>query len=286
MTRTADGHRGRTRTSAGADPEVADLQDESAYSGRCGVSVNRYRTAASAEFRRRLLSGDVFQDLLNDVRTGHISDHAQPTAAVRADRQIDREHSAQSLHPRHGRSRCSRVGLTISTQRRHPSASSRAPSAGSLRRVRHHRTAMLGVGGEDAVVSHQVAPWSRHQRRESGQELDRLEHKMVGAVPVRRLQLIHHLPCPVRAQPFQRQCGSGDVSTQPLDPVTLVWRTRHRRIQREAVSRHRERFGHTRRGRSWGEFERQSLTPGVWTDGNAVLNRRSASKVRATPEPS
>ena len=48
MTRTADGHRGRTRTSAGADPEVADLRDESAYSGRCGVSVNRYRTAASA----------------------------------------------------------------------------------------------------------------------------------------------------------------------------------------------------------------------------------------------
>ena len=96
MTRTADGHRGRTRTSAGADPEVADLQDESAYSGRCGVSVNRYRTAASAEFRRRLLSGDVFQDLLNDVRTGHISNHAQPTAAVRADRQIDREHSAQN----------------------------------------------------------------------------------------------------------------------------------------------------------------------------------------------
>jgi hypothetical protein len=31
--------------------------------------------------------------------------------------------------------------LTISTQRRHPSVSSRAPSAGSLRRVRHHRAA-------------------------------------------------------------------------------------------------------------------------------------------------
>jgi len=55
-----------------------------------------------------------------------------------------------------------------------------------------------------------------------------------------------------------------------------VWCTGHRRIQREAVSRHRERFGHARRGRGWGEFERQDLTPGVWTDGNAVLNRRSA----------
>jgi hypothetical protein len=38
-----------------------------------------------------LLSRDVFQDFLNDVRTGDIGDHAQPTAAVRADRQIDRE---------------------------------------------------------------------------------------------------------------------------------------------------------------------------------------------------
>ena len=150
MTRTADGHRGRTRTSAGADPEVADLQDESAYSGRCGVSVNRYRTAASAEFRRRLLSGDVFQDLLNDVRTGHISDHAQPTAAVRADRQIDREHSAQSLHPRHRRSRGSRVGLTISTQRRHPSVSSRA----ATQRVADNRSLRTcSLAGADELES-------------------------------------------------------------------------------------------------------------------------------------
>jgi len=173
MTRTADGHRGRTRTSAGADPEVADLRDESAYSGRCGVSVNRYRTAASAEFRRRLLSGDVFQDFLNDVRTGDIGDHTQPTATMRTDRQIDREHSAQSLHPRHRRSRCSRVVLTSSAQRRHRSVCTPAAAPVLLRRVRYHRTAMLGVGRKDAVVSHQIAAWSRDQRREPGQKLDR-----------------------------------------------------------------------------------------------------------------
>ena len=266
MTRTADGHRGRTRTSAGADPEVADLRDESAYSGRCGVSVNRYRTAASAEFRRRLLSGDVFQDFLDDVRTGDIGDHTQPTAAVRADRQINRKYPPQSLHPRHRRSRCVRVGLTIATRHLQPSVCTRAAPPVLLRRVRHHGTTMLGVRCQDAVVSHQVAAWSRYQRREPSKKLDRLEHKMGGAVPVRRLQLIHHLPCPVRAQPFQRQGGSGDVSTQPLDPVTLMWRTRHRRIQREPVSRHRERFRHTRRGCRCGELERQHLTPRVWAD--------------------
>ena len=137
------------------DPEVADLRDDSAHPGGCGVSVNRYRTAASAEFRRRLLSCDVFQDSFNDVWSCHISDDAQPTAAVRTDRQIDCEYSAQPLHPRHRRSRCSRVGLTSSTQRLHRSVCTRAASSVLLRRVRHHRAAMLGVGGEDAVASHQ-----------------------------------------------------------------------------------------------------------------------------------
>jgi len=49
---------------------------------------------------------------------------------------------------------------------------------------------MLGVRCQDAVVSHQIAAWPRDQRRESGQELDRLEHKMGGAVPVRGLLTI------------------------------------------------------------------------------------------------
>jgi hypothetical protein len=40
---------------------------------------------------------------------------------------------------------------------------------------------MLGVGGEDAVVSHPIAAWPRDQRRESGQELEWLEHNMAGA---------------------------------------------------------------------------------------------------------
>ena len=42
----------------------ARLRDDSAHPGGCGVSVNRCHPAHSAEFRRRLLSRDVFQDLL------------------------------------------------------------------------------------------------------------------------------------------------------------------------------------------------------------------------------
>ena len=56
------------------------------------MSVNRCYTADRAEFRRRLLSGNMFQNFLDDVRTGDIGDDAQPTAAVRTARQIDREY--------------------------------------------------------------------------------------------------------------------------------------------------------------------------------------------------
>ena len=99
MTRTAGSWRGRTRTRAVVDWEVADLRDESAYPGSCGVSLNRCDTADRAEFRRRLLPGNMPCDgrsnFLDDVRTGDIGDDAQPTAAVRADRQIDRSTDRQ-----------------------------------------------------------------------------------------------------------------------------------------------------------------------------------------------
>jgi len=78
MTRTADGWRGRTRTRAVVDSEVADLPDESGYPGNCGMSENRCHPADRAEFRRRLLAGDVFQDFIDNVRTGDIGDDARP----------------------------------------------------------------------------------------------------------------------------------------------------------------------------------------------------------------
>ena len=38
------------------------------------------------------------------------------------------------------------------------------------------------------------------------------------------------------APPFQRRYQSGDVTAQPFDALALVWRARHRRIQREPVT--------------------------------------------------
>jgi len=88
--------------------------------------VNRYHTADSAEFRRRLLSGHVpcdgGSDSLNDVRTGDIGDDAQPTAAVRADRQINREYSAQWYVTRRSIQLIGAVGASAAavSSRRHP----------------------------------------------------------------------------------------------------------------------------------------------------------------------
>ena len=111
-----------------------------------------------------------------------------------------------AFHPAHRCSRCRRIVLTISIRRLHPSVSSRAPSAGPSRRVRHHRTAMFGVGGKDAVVSHVVTAWPRDQRREPGKKLDRLEHKMAGAVPVRAV-----------TSPVSSAAGSSSMS-RPTHP--------------------------------------------------------------------
>jgi len=59
MTRTAGGWRGRTRTRAVVDWEVADLRDESAYPGSFGVSVNRWHTADRV-LRNNLTSYDAW----------------------------------------------------------------------------------------------------------------------------------------------------------------------------------------------------------------------------------
>jgi len=42
------------------------------------MSENRCHPADRAEFRRRLLAGDVFQDFIDNVRTGDIGDDARP----------------------------------------------------------------------------------------------------------------------------------------------------------------------------------------------------------------
>ena len=69
--------------------------------------MKRLQRPAHTEFRWPLLLGDKHQDALDqigsrDVRRRASGNDAQPAAAVRADGEINREYSAQSLHPCHG----------------------------------------------------------------------------------------------------------------------------------------------------------------------------------------
>jgi len=71
MTRTAGGSRGRTRTRAVVDPEVADLPDESAYPGSCGVSVNRCKSSSSTTSSRASILPETFEPLRRDLGVDH-----------------------------------------------------------------------------------------------------------------------------------------------------------------------------------------------------------------------
>ena len=55
---------------------------------------------------------------------------------------------------------------------------------------RCHRCAVLAVGGKHAMEARQVDLGLGHQGREPGDEVERLEDDMGGAIAVRRLELV------------------------------------------------------------------------------------------------
>jgi hypothetical protein len=85
---------------------------------------------------RRLLSRKMLEDSLDDVRSRDVVSNAQPSAAVRAHRQIDCGSSQRELHAdcyvisRHRRGRCVMVVATSSTRHLHPCVTRPAPSSG------------------------------------------------------------------------------------------------------------------------------------------------------------
>ena len=58
---------------------------------------------------------------------------------------------------------------------------------------RRHLCTMRAVGGEHTMESSQVDPGLRHQRDKPGDEVQRLENDVRGAITVRRLELVTHV---------------------------------------------------------------------------------------------
>ena len=58
---------------------------------------------------------------------------------------------------------------------------------------RGHQGTMFAIGREHTMEPGKVDSGPGHQRGQAGNEIQRLEHHMRGAIPVRRLQLVSNV---------------------------------------------------------------------------------------------
>jgi len=139
---------------------------------------------------------EVGEDGRDHPRVGDDGERSQCCTAARATGDVDVEHPAQALSPCHLR------------------ASGRRPRVGTLARRRARRrgpdeAAMARVWGKQAVEPKQVTARARHRRSQAGDEVERLEQDVGGAVAKRMLQLVDHQPVTVAAETLTR---NGPVS--------------------------------------------------------------------------
>jgi hypothetical protein len=99
-----------------------------------------------------------------------------------------------------------------------------------------------------------VTARTRHQGRQSGEEVERLEQELAGAVAKGPLESVHHQAVTVTAQALECERGSSDIATQALELLALVGPAGDRRIQREPVAGRGECLGRLRQvsAQTWG----------------------------------
>ena len=122
-----------------------------------------------------------------------------------------------------------------------------SPRLGGLaRRYRdrpgHDEAAMACVRGEQAVKPHQMSSRARHQRRQPGNKVERLEQDVGGAIAKRVLQLVDHQAVAVTAKTLTRKSRARHIPAQALELTPLVAPAGNRRIEREAVALGRQRL--------------------------------------------
>ena len=62
----------------------------------------------------------------------------------------------------------------------------------------------------------------RHQRRQTGNEIQRFEDHMGGAVPVRRLELVTDVTIRCQTQPLLGYRRAADVAAQPFELLAFI----------------------------------------------------------------
>ena len=177
-------------------------------------------------YRRRGAGGaglEVGQDGRDHPRVGDDGEHPQCCTAARATADVDVEHPAQTLSPRH---LC---------------ASGRRPLVGTLahrsgRRPGHDEAAMARIRGEQAVETNEVTARAWDQRGQAGDEVERFEQHMGRAIAKGMLQPIDHQAVPVAAQALQGNGGARHVPAQPLQLSAIASLAGDGRIERETVT--------------------------------------------------
>ena len=118
--------------------------------------------------------------LVNHCRILDAGDDFDGTPALTAGFDVDVEHPFEALCPSHG---CMAFGRCLLR-------------TGCLRLVapappgRRHLGAVGAVGGKHAVVAGEIDSRPRHQGGQAGDEVQRLEDNVGGAVAIRCLQLV------------------------------------------------------------------------------------------------
>ena len=97
----------------------------------------------------------------------------------------------------------------------------RRAARGGLPRSGHDAVAPLRGGSEDPVVGEQVGARPRHESRESGDEVERLERDRRGAVAPVSAQRVDHLAVGCEREPLDLQRRASDVATQSLEALPV-----------------------------------------------------------------
>src|SRR5580692_6325461 len=168
----------------------------------------------------------VRQYLRNKLRLLDAGDDLQLPAAARAALYLDTEHSLQPSCPAHRHMPWRRWLGRISARHRR-----RRCTPAPLRR--RHRRPILTVRGKHAVIPGQVHPRRRDQRREARHQIQRLEHNVRRAIPIRRFERVAHLARCRQRQALAGHRRSAHIAAQPFELLTLIRRNVHAGVQGE-----------------------------------------------------
>ena len=176
----------------------------------------RRRARAECRARWRMVGGllQVREDALDEGGVLDAGDHREPPAAAAAVLEVDGEHAFESLRPTHGEVPGGRLLDRACVAVRALAAAGRG-DRGAQRRRR----------GEHAVVPGQVHPRHGHQDGETGEEVQRLEQDVGGAVAVGGLEPIAHPALGRERQPFDRYGGTAHIAGEWISYVSPIARS-------------------------------------------------------------